>query len=123
MSYFFFIINEDTMSWSMYYENLFKQLAIMFLPSLLKAATYSIIFKRSGGGKLFVIFFLTAFIPGIVLMGIPFVPIPAIVNYFIAIILMIMMLNRYTGENIFPKGLLIIVAVESISLALQNLIV
>ncbi len=109
------------MSWSTYYENLFKQLLMMFLPALLKTGVYYLIFRKRGYKATITVCFLIAFIPGIVLMGIP-VHIPMMLSFFLGIIIGVIVLNYFTRIDIFPAGLTIIVIVESIFRIIQDFV-
>jgi len=99
------------MSSQAYYEGLIKQFLIMFLPSLLKAGIYHLFFTRGQGLKFYLIFFLAAFVPGIVLMSLPFT-IPPFLLLVFQIILVILISSHYADIDVSVKSISIIVAVE-----------
>ncbi len=109
------------MSWSAYYENLFRQLMLLFLPPLLKTGIYYGIFKKRGYTATIKACFLAAFLPSIVLIGIP-IHIPEILNFFIVIGTGLAILNYFSNVELFPTGLTVVLITEGIFRLLLDLL-
>ena len=99
------------MSSQAYYEGLIKQFLIMFMPSLLKAGIYHLFFTKGQGLKFYLMFFLAAFVPGIVLMSLPFT-IPPFLLLVFQIILVILISSHYADIDVSVKSISIIAVVE-----------
>jgi hypothetical protein len=115
-------LKESNMDWSAYYGNLFKQLSIMFLPSLLKTGIYYFIFQKKGYSVTIIVCFLVAYIPQLAGIGIP-IPLPSLINLLIGIGIGAAILNYYSKIEIFPTGLLIIGLTEAIFYFILKLII
>ena len=107
------------MDWSEYYTNLFKMLAMQYLPPLLKTGIFYFIFRLTKCNTSFLLCFLLAFIPAIALNYLP-IHLSAVWSFIAVVIFGIIYLYYFSEVDLFPAGLTILIAAEAIIRVLQK---